>query len=282
MAKTWLITGASSGFGRGMTERLLARGDRVIATARRTETLDDLAAHYGDLLRVVYLDVTDTGAIQQVVDQAFADNQQIDVIVSNAGYGILGAAEEASMDQIRHIVETNLIGSIVLIKAAIPHLRAQGAGRIVQVSSEGGQIAYPGFSLYHATKWGIEGFVESLAQELRPFDIDFMLVEPGPSRTDFIHALVLPDPNPAYDGTPAHDLKDAAFGGGWVAKGDPDRMVDAMIAASDAAQMPFRLLLGKDAYAGVRAALNDRLAVLEAGRDITEAADFTDEELAKM
>lgn len=282
MTKTWLITGASSGFGRGMAERLLARGDQVIATVRRQGALDDLAAQYHDRLRVVYLDVTDTDGVQAAVNQAFADFNRIDVIVSNAGYGILGAVEETSIDQMRDIIETNLLGSMILIKAALPHLRAQGSGRIVQVSSEGGQIAYPGFSLYHASKWGIEGFVESLSKEVQPFDIEFMLVEPGPARTNFGAGLVLPDSIEDYDGTPAHDLKEAAFGGGWVIKGDPDRMVDAMITAADAPQMPFRLLLGADAYAGVHAALTERLAVLEAGKDITISADFTEEELATI
>ncbi|MBC08255.1 SDR family oxidoreductase [Thalassospira sp.] len=281
MDKTWLITGASSGFGRGLTEKLLARGDRVIATVRRKGSLDELVAQYGDRLRVAYLDVSDADAVQATVDQAFADVGRIDFIVSNAAYGILGAAEETGIDQMRQIIDTNLLGSIVLIKAALPHLRAQGSGRIIQVSSEGGQIAYPGFSLYHATKWGIEGFVESLAKEVAPFDIDFMIVQPGPTRTAFIGSIVFPDPIGAYDGTPAHDVKDA-LGGGWVVKGDPDRMVKAMIHAADAAKMPFRLLLGTDAYAGVHAALSDRLAVLEAGKDVTLAADFTEEELAAM
>ncbi|MDP2697562.1 SDR family oxidoreductase [Thalassospira sp.] len=282
MSKTWFITGASSGFGQGMTKRLLARGDRVIATIRQEGALDDLATQYGDRLHVVYLDVTDTDGIEKCVDRVFAGFGRIDVIVSNAGYGVLGAAEETSIDQIRHAIDTNLIGSMVLIRAALPHLRAQGGGRVVQVSSEGGQIAYPGFSLYHATKWGIEGFVESLAIEVAPFGIEFMLVEPGPARTNFAGGLVLPEPISDYDGTPAHDLKDAAFGGGWVIKGDPARMVDAMITAADQQDMPFRLLLGADAYAGVHAALTKRLGVLEANRAITESADFTDAELAAM
>ena len=282
MDKTWLITGASSGFGRGLAEKLLARGDRVIATVRRAGSLDDLVAQHGERLRVADLDVSEPDAVQATVDKAFADVGRIDFIVSNAAFGILGAAEETGIDQIRQIIDTNLLGSIVVIKAALPHLRAQGSGRIIQVSSEGGQIAYPGFSLYHATKWGIEGFVESLAKEVAPFDIEFMIVEPGPARTPFIGPIVQPDPIAAYDRTPAHDLKEAAFGGGWVIKGDPARMVDAMIAASDAPQMPFRLLLGSDAYAGVRAALTERLAVLEAGKDVTLAADFTEEELAAM
>jgi len=282
MDKTWLITGASSGFGRGLAEKVLARGDRVIATVRRTGSLDDLVAQYGERLSVAYLDVSEPDAVQATVDKAFAEFGRIDFIVSNAGFGILGAAEETSIDQMRQIIDTNLLGSIVVIKAALPHLRAQGSGRVIQVSSEGGQIAYPGFSLYHATKWGIEGFVESLAKEVAPFDIEFMLVEPGPSRTAFIGSIIQPEPISDYDGTPAHDLKEAAFGGGWVIKGDPDRMINAMIAAADSPKMPFRLLLGSDAYDGVHAALTERLAVLEAGKDITISADFTEEELAAM
>lgn len=155
--KTWLITGTSTGLGRLLCEQLLERGDRVIATLRKQGALDDLLALHGDRLQILTLDVTDTAAIIAVVSQAFEAAGRIDVIVSNAGYGLFGAAEEASPEQIERQLATNLTGSIHLIRAVLPHLRAQGGGRIVQVSSEGGQIAYPGFSLYHATKWGIEG-----------------------------------------------------------------------------------------------------------------------------
>jgi NADP-dependent 3-hydroxy acid dehydrogenase YdfG len=152
MPKSWFITGTSSGFGRMLTEKLLARGDRVAATLRKLNALDDLKAHYGDNLWVASLDVTNTEAVRRVVDRAFSDMGRIDVVVNNAGYGLFGAAEEVSDDQIRHQIDTNLIGSIQVIRAALPHLRAQGSGRVLQVSSEGGQIAYPNFSLYHATK----------------------------------------------------------------------------------------------------------------------------------
>src|SRR5690606_35139081 len=152
--------------------------------------------------------------------------------VSNAGYGLLGAAEEASDAQVRDIVDTNLIGSITLIQAALPHLRSQGGGRILQVSSEGGQIAYPAFSLYHATKWGIEGFVESVAQEVAPFGIAFTLVEPGPARTGFGDNLARTRPLAAYEGTPADGIREA-LGGSWVIKGDPKRMTDARIRLAD-------------------------------------------------
>src|SRR5476651_166738 len=166
MAKTWFITGTSSGLGRQLTQTLLARGDRVAATLRRVEVLDALRAQYGDRLWVAALDVSDTQAVRDVMDRAFAHWGQIDVVVSNAGYAVFGAAEEASDEQIRRQIDTNLVGSIQVIRAALPHLRRQGGGRILQVSSEGGQTAYANFSLYHATKWGIEGFVVAVAQEV--------------------------------------------------------------------------------------------------------------------
>jgi NAD(P)-dependent dehydrogenase (short-subunit alcohol dehydrogenase family) len=181
MTRTWLITGASSGLGRLMTERLLVRGDRVVATTRREDSLADLQWEHGDRLVVSVLDLTDTAGIRAVLASAFRQLGQIDVLVSNAGYGLFGAAEEVTDAQIDHQIATNLIGSIQFIRTAIPRLRQQGGGCIVQVSSEGGQIAYPNFSVYHATKWGIEGFIESVAQEVAPFGIDFIIVEPGPT-----------------------------------------------------------------------------------------------------
>jgi NAD(P)-dependent dehydrogenase (short-subunit alcohol dehydrogenase family) len=143
LPKTWFITGTSSGFGRTLTEKLLARGDRVAATLRKVNVLDDLKAQHGDDLWVASLDVTDAEAVRRVVDRAFATMGRIDVVVNNAAYGLFGAAEEVSDDQIRHQIDTNLIGSIQVIRTALPHLRAQGGGRVLQVSSEGGQIAYP-------------------------------------------------------------------------------------------------------------------------------------------
>ena len=165
MAKTWLITGANSGFGKLMTEALLARGDGVAALVRTPETLQaiDAGDHAGRLIPL-RLDLTDDATIDSAVDRAFAELGRIDVVVSNAGYGTFGAIEELSPAQIRRQLETNLIGTILFIRAVLPHLRRQGGGRIVQVSSEGGRIAYPGFSTYHASKWGQEGFVEAVAQ----------------------------------------------------------------------------------------------------------------------
>ncbi len=160
MPKTWFITGATSGLGLEMAQQLLAEEHRVIATARRPDALAQLRRDHPACLDVVQLDLAEPESITSAIESAFERNERIDVIVSNAGYGLFGAAEELTNAQIDRQIATNLAGSIHLIRAALPFLRTQGGGRIVQVSSEGGQIAYPGFSLYHATKWGIEGFVE--------------------------------------------------------------------------------------------------------------------------
>ncbi len=273
MGRTWLITGASSGFGRLMTETLLAGGDRVAATVRRADALDALKAAHGDRLQVATVDVTDTAGLRRVVDDAFATLGRIDVVVSNAGYGLFGAAEELADDEIARQIATNLTGSIQLIRAVLPHLRAQGGGRILQISSEGGQIAYPGFSLYHATKWGIEGFVEAVAQEVAPFGIDVTLVEPGPTRTGFAQGLAAAPASQAYRDTPVGMLRRAFAEGTFAISGDVTLMVPAIIAAAAAPAAPRRMVLGRGAYASIHAALQARLTELEAGRDVTVAMD---------
>ncbi len=273
MAKTWFITGTSSGFGRALTEALLARGDRVAATLRRTDALDDLRAQHGDRLWVAALDVTDAAAVRQVVGRAFGELGRIDVVVSNAAYALFGAAEEASDEQIRQQIDTNLLGSIQVIRAALPHLRAQGGGRVLQVSSEGGQIAYPNFSLYHASKWGIEGFVEAVAQEVQPFGIEFTLVEPGPTRTNFGAGLVSPPPMAAYEDTPSGEIRRAVASGSFALKGDVNKMAQAMIECADRSPAPRRLTLGASAYASIRSALTDRITALDAQKDTALSAD---------
>ncbi len=272
MAKRWLITGASSGIGRKLTELLLARGDRVAATLRRVGALTDLQVQYGDRLWVASLDVTDPSQVRAVVDRAFGEFR-IDVVVSNAGYGLFGAAEEVSDEQIRQQIDTNLLGSIAVIRAALPHLRAQGGGRLLQVSSEGGQVAYPSFSLYHASKWGIEGFVEAVALEVAPFGIECTIVEPGPTRTEFGGALVCPPPIAAYEGTPAGQVRHAVATGGFVIKGDAGKTAQAMIDAADVSPAARRLTLGSQAYANMRLALTARLAALEAQREVALSVD---------
>jgi NAD(P)-dependent dehydrogenase (short-subunit alcohol dehydrogenase family) len=278
MAKTWFITGTSTGFGRDLTEQLRARGDRVAATLRRPETLDDLAARYGDHLWVRRLDVTDTAAIRTVVDAAFAELGRIDVVVSNAGYGLLGAAEELSDEQIEDQLQTNVVGSIQLARAVLPHLRAQGGGKILQLSTMGGQMAYPGMSLYHASKWAIEGFFDSVGQEVAPFGIQVCLVEPGGARTDFAgRSLTMGPAKAEYAGTPASYVREMAGSRPRSAiPGDVHKMVRAMIDAADAAETPRRLLLGSDAYRLVHTALADRLAFVEAQHDLSVSTDADD------
>ncbi len=274
MKRTWFITGTSSGFGRILTEKLLASGDRVAATLRKADALDDLKARYGERLWVETLDVTDTAAVKEVVARAFAELGRIDVVVSNAGYALCGAGEELADDDIRRQIDTNLVGSISLIRAALPHLRAQGGGRILQVSSEGGQIAYPNFSLYHATKWGIEGFVEAVSQEVAPFGIAITLVEPGPTRTAFAGGIVNARPMDVYEATPAGDVRQAIASGAFELTGDPQKMAQAMIDSVDILPSPKRLALGTSSYSSISTALKGRLAELEKYKDITLSTDL--------
>ncbi|MFK0329807.1 SDR family oxidoreductase [Rhizobium sp. NPDC090275] len=273
MSKTWFITGTSSGLGREMTEQLLSRGDSVVATVRRADQLDALQAQYGERLVVLTLDILDTAGIRSAIADAFQRMGRIDVVVSNAGYGLFGAAEELGDAQIDQQIATNLTGSIQLIRAALPHLRQQGGGRIMQVSSEGGQITYPNFSLYHATKWGIEGFVEAVAKEVSPFGIDFIIAEPGPTVTNFGAGLVHGKPMDVYEATPAGDVRRAIASGSFDIKGDAARTVAAMIAAADMERPALRLALGSIAYRSISTALAERLAAIEAQRDVAFSAD---------
>jgi NAD(P)-dependent dehydrogenase (short-subunit alcohol dehydrogenase family) len=276
MMKTWFITGTSSGLGRLLAERLLQRGDRVVATLRREGALDDLKIQYDGRLHVLTLDVTDLRAVHTNIAAAFEAMGRIDVVVNNAGYGLFGAAEEVTDEQIDRQIATNLTGSIQVIRAALPYLRRQGGGRIVQISSEGGQIAYPNFSLYHATKWGIEGFVESVAKEVAPFGIDFVIVEPGPTSTQFGAGLDHAVPMPEYDDTPAGDVRMAIASNSFAIRGDAGKTVAAMIVAVDSAHPPLRLTLGGGAYDSISAALAERLRMLEAQKDIAFSADSID------
>ncbi|EKM98233.1 MULTISPECIES: SDR family oxidoreductase [unclassified Acidocella] len=276
MTKTWFISGASSGLGREMAQQLLARGDIVAGTSRRDGALADLKRKYGDNLHVLKLELTDVKSIRVALDAAFAALGRIDVVVSNAGYGLVGAAEELSDAQIDQQIATNLIGSIQLIRAALPYLRAQGGGRIVQISSEGGQIAYPNFSLYHASKWGIEGFIEAVAQEVAPFGIDFVMAEPGPTATGFREGLVHAERMAIYDDTPAGEVRRAIQTGSFVLKGDAARTVAAIISAADREKAELRLALGSTAYQSISKALAARLLSIEGQHDVAFAADRPD------
>ena len=271
--RTWFITGVNSGFGRIMTEKLLERGDRVAGSARKPAQVRDLQARYGDRFLPVELDLTHSQAIRPAVDAAFAHFGRIEVIVNNAGYGLFGAAEELSDEQIRHQIDTNLLGSIQVIRAALPHLRAGGGGRILQVSSTGGQYAFPGFSLYHATKWGIEGFVEAVAKEVAPFGIECTILEPGANRTNFIGGIISPSASEAYDQTPVGDIRRAVAADAFPVPGDAARTVEAMIDSVDQTPAPQRLSLGSDTYNLLHAAWTERLAALEAQKQLALSVD---------
>ena len=270
--RTWLITGANSGFGRHLATQLLSRGDRVAGTYRSAGSVDDLAA--SPAFRGYHLDVTDRAEITAVVDRAFADLGRIDVVVSNAGYGLMGAAEEMTDEQVEHQIATNLTGSIRLIRAALPHLRAQGGGRILQLSSVGGQAAWPGGSLYHATKWGVEGFAEALAGEVAPLGIGVTIVEPGGARTNFRYgSSVLAARIAAYDDTPAAGIRRVLTERTTQGIGDPALMATAMIESVEQEPAPLRLVLGSDAARAMEAALSARLADVRAQEQSATATD---------
>jgi NAD(P)-dependent dehydrogenase (short-subunit alcohol dehydrogenase family) len=256
--------------GRELVEQTLARGDRVAATVRRPGQLDDLAARYGDRLWVRQLDVTDTARLRAIVAGAFADHDRIDVVVSNAGYGVFGAAEDLTDRQISQMIATNLTGSVQFARAAVPHLRAQGGGVLMQMSSMGGQLAFPAFSMYHVTKWGIEGFYEALAAEVEPFGIRTTLIEPGMVRTGFFDAATRVPPSAPYRGGPADrepipvaDMTDSQ-----------ENTVAAIIRAVESGDPPRRLVLGSDAWRLMTSALRSRLASVEAQQQNAASADI--------
>jgi NAD(P)-dependent dehydrogenase (short-subunit alcohol dehydrogenase family) len=270
MTKTWFVTGASRGMGRELVEQALARGDQVAATLRRPEQLDDLAARFGDRLWVRALDVTDTAQLRAVVAEAFATHERIDVVVSNAGSGVFATAEDLTNAQIDQMITTNLTGSIHLARAVLPHLRMQGGGLLMQMSSMGGQVAFPSFSLYHVTKWGIEGFFESLAAEVEPFGIRTTLIEPGMVRTGFFDAATRVPVSAPYRGGPAdrepipvEEMPDSQ-----------ENTVAAIIRAAESPNPPRRLVLGSDAWQLVTDTLRQRLADIEVQRDNAATADI--------
>jgi len=273
--RAWFITGVSSGFGREMTEQLLERGDRVAGTVRNLDSVRDLTEKYGNRFWTAHLDVTDTGEIRNVVDAAFEALGTIDVVVNNAGYGLFGAAEELTDDQVTHEIGTNLLGSIQVVRCALPHLRAQQQARIIQISSFGGQAALPGGSLYHASKWGIEGFAEALMSELAPFNIGVTIIEPGGARTRFRHGSAQLGPAiPAYNGTPAAAVRGIFEDDTRLAPGDPAKMAAIIIGSVDTAPAPKRLVLGSDSYGILVNALTQRLADVEAQKDLAASTDF--------
>ncbi|MGW5747944.1 SDR family NAD(P)-dependent oxidoreductase [Amycolatopsis sp. NPDC003861] len=252
MTKNWLITGTSKGFGREWTEAALARGDRVAATARDVDSLRPLVETYGDALLPLRLDVTDRAAAVDAVERAAAAFGSLDVLVNNAGYGHFGMVEELTEEEVRAELETNFFGTLWLTQAALPIMRRQGRGRIIQVTSEGGIRAFPGIGAYHASKWAVEGLSESLRQEVAAFGIDVICLEPGPYRTDFGGGSVRQsEPDPAYDAVREATRIE------WDL-GDPRATREPMLELADTENPPHRMFFGKS-FAAVEAEYRDRL-----------------------
>jgi NAD(P)-dependent dehydrogenase (short-subunit alcohol dehydrogenase family) len=251
-AKTWFITGASSGFGRAFSEHALARGHNVVATARQPSTLEEIAAQAPERVLSCALDVTRPGDAQAAIDAAVARFGRIDVLINNAGYGVVGAFEETADSEMRALMETNFFGAMNVIRAALPTLRAQRSGAVVNISSLGGQLSFAGFSAYSASKFAIEGVSEALAQELKPFDVKVLIVEPGQFRTNLggaslRHMPVMDTYRDVVGATRqfAHDMH-------GTQAGDPAKAAAAIEAALDAANTPLRLQLGADAVDTIR------------------------------
>ncbi len=274
-SSTWFITGVSRGLGRNIAEEVMRRGGRVAGTVRKLADADELKKQFPGQLWIRVLDLSDLANIANTFQAAAGQFGRVHAVVSNAAYSLLGAAEELQIDAIRHIVDTNLIGSIELARAAVAHMRPLGGGRIVQISSGAGQASFPGLSLYCATKWGIEGFFESLAQEVAEFGIHTTLVEPGAIRTDFGASGVLSPELDAYREGPAGTLRTMARAG-YSAPGDPAKMAKAIVDTFEAEAAPPRLALGPDVYGYVKAALTRRLEQIEAHRSLTMSTDCDD------
>ncbi len=242
MTKTWFITGASKGFGREWAEAALERGDKVAATARRLETLDALVDAYGEAVLPIQLDVTDRGADFDAVKGAADHFGRLDVVINNAGYGHFGMIEELSEGDVRDQLETNLFGALWVTQAALPIMRAQGSGHIIQVSSIGGISAFPTVGAYHASKWALEGFSQSLAREVAGFGIDVTLIEPGGYSTDWSGPSAKhSEENPAYA-----DVRAAAKNRPSASDpGDPKATRGAILKVVDADEPPLRIFFGR-------------------------------------
>jgi NAD(P)-dependent dehydrogenase (short-subunit alcohol dehydrogenase family) len=261
-SRVWLITGSSAGFGRSIARAALERGDRVVATARRPETVADLVSEDPDRVLAVPLDVTQLESGRDSIAAAIERFGRLDVLVNNAGYGTVGAVEEIDPSDLRTVMETMFFGAVALTQAGLPHMRAQRSGAIVQISSMGGQVTAPGFGAYCAAKFALEGLSESLAAEVAPLGIRVLIVEPGSFRTEFGGARMhRSNPIDAYAETvgATRAFIDSMDG---TQPGDPDKAARAILAALDADDPPLRLALGDDAVDAIGAALERRRADL--------------------
>ncbi|MFI6011822.1 oxidoreductase [Streptomyces sp. NPDC051243] len=251
MNKVWLITGASSGFGRAVAEAALAEGDVVVGAVRRPGGLDDLVAAHPDQVEALRLDVADTGAAEAAVRDVIARHGRIDVLVNNAGRTHVGAFEETTEDELRKLFNVHVFGPAALTRAVLPHMRERRAGAIVQMSSMGGQMSFAGFSAYSATKFALEGMSEGLADEVADFGIKVLIVEPGSFRTSLFEA----DRRGASADSGLYPkvsrTRDFVSGGDGTQPGDPAKAAALILAALEADRTPLRLPLGDDGVTAV-------------------------------
>jgi NADP-dependent 3-hydroxy acid dehydrogenase YdfG len=277
--RTWFITGASTGFGRVLAEEVLKAGGKVVATARKRDTVADLEAKYPQTAKALALDVTDTGQVDSAVTQAFAQFGQVDVLVNNAGYGVAGAIEEVSEAEYMPMCEANVFGLLRVTRAFLPHLRKQRSGHILNLSSIGGLVASAGTRYYHATKFAVEGLSEALAAEVAPLGIRVTIIEPGPFRTDFLgrSSVVAKTRIADYDATAGNMRKYFAENDGKQ-KGDPVRAVHAMIQVVESPNPPLRLLLGASALQRLRGKLGNWEKEIAEWEKVTLGADFPEGE----
>jgi NAD(P)-dependent dehydrogenase (short-subunit alcohol dehydrogenase family) len=274
MTQRWLITGSSRGIGRALAEAVLAAGHQLIATARDPGKLADLKTRYGDAVRIVTLDVTDAVAAARAVQHAADAFGGLDVLVNNAGYGDVNAVEDTTLDDFRRQIEANLFGTIIMTKAAIPLMRTQRSGHIIQFSSVGGRIGAPGRAAYSAAKWAIEGFSESLAKEMALIGVRVSVIEPGGFRTDFAGASTsLNEGRPEYDAVVGATARAQRSYNG-TQPGDPARAGQAIVRLARLEHPPFRLPLGSDALEIIAKTDHAKLAELEQWRALSASTDF--------
>jgi NAD(P)-dependent dehydrogenase (short-subunit alcohol dehydrogenase family) len=278
MSKVWLITGSSRGLGRSLAEAVLAQqnGDRLVATARHPEQLADLVTQYGDAVRTVALDVTNAEQTRAAVTAAVEAFGGLDVLVNNAGYGYAAAIEDASETDLRAQIETDLWGVINVTRAALPVMHRQRSGHLVQISSIGGRMGIAGLGAYHTAKWAIEGFSESLAQEVAPLGIKVTIVEPGGFRTDFgVASMREKPPSADYQSTVGKAVS-ILHGVAGHEPGDPAKAAEAIIAIVKEEHPPRRLLLGRDAVQLARQIDRAKLAETDRWERLSASTDFDD------
>ncbi|SON55182.1 putative oxidoreductase SadH [Hartmannibacter diazotrophicus] len=269
MSKTWFITGAARGFGRLWAEGALTRGDRVAVSVRNPDAIADLVTRFGELVLPLRLDVTDRDAVFEAVASAHRHFGRLDVILSNAGYGLMGAVEETSFAEMKAIFETNVFGTISLVQAALPFLRQQGSGHILPVSSLAGLVAVPTAGIYEATKFAIEGFAEALAAEVGAFGVRTTIIEPGAYATDFLSGTSLKTAAPMAIYNKVRD--DLAQMLTAEMLGDPAATWPAIAHVVDFENPPLRLILG-DNLSMLRQIYGERMKTWETWEDVSKAA----------